>query len=194
MTAELGAKWPSAYVGGPEALARVAAETVPALVESFGDAVQPLETPFETPQVLVRADAIADVAGWLKDRGFNMLLDIGGADYFPREPRFEVVYHFFGLPSLGRLRVRVQLADDTTEVPTLSHLWPSADPAEREVFDQFGIRFKGHPNLTRILNPDDWQGHPLRRDYPMRGPRELNSDQMPAERNRFFPIRLDEGD
>ncbi|HWI53473.1 MAG TPA: NADH-quinone oxidoreductase subunit C, partial [Symbiobacteriaceae bacterium] len=72
-------------------------------------------------------------------------------------------------------------------------IWPMADAPEREVYDQFGVKFKDHPNMTRILNPDDWEGHPLRRDYPLRGPRALINLEMPAEQNRFAAF-VDEAD
>jgi len=110
-----------------------------------------------------------------------MLLDIGGVDYLGREPaRFDVVYHLLKLPvaiaSVGevgtpeRVRVLCGVTEEAPVVPTLSDLWPSADWAEREIFDLYGIRFEGHPDLRRIQMPDDWEGYPLRKDYPLRGP------------------------
>jgi NADH-quinone oxidoreductase subunit C len=116
----------------------------------------------------------------LKGEGFAMLLDIGGADYPGREPRFDVVYHLIALTSGARTvaavgkpeRVRVLCgvpeADPT--VPTMSDLWPAADWAEREVYDLFGVHFSGHPDLRRIQMPVEWEGYPLRKDYPLRGP------------------------
>jgi NADH-quinone oxidoreductase subunit C len=116
----------------------------------------------------------------LKGEGFAMLLDIGGADYPGREPRFDVVYHLIALASGARTvaavgkpeRVRVLCgvpeADPT--VPTMSDLWPAADWAEREVYDLFGVHFSGHPDLRRIQMPVEWEGYPLRKDYPLRGP------------------------
>jgi len=122
----------------------------------------------------------ATLAG-LKSDGFSMLLDIGGVDYPGREPaRFDVVYHLLKLPTriataaeVGtpeRVRVLCGVAESAAVVPTVSDLWPSADWAEREIFDLYGIRFEGHPALRRIQMPDDWEGHPLRKDYPLRGP------------------------
>lgn len=116
--------------------------------------------------------------------GFNHLLDIGGTDHLPLTPRFEVSYHFLALPADGRInsaapptpiirparfRLRVFPDDLDPVVPSLAAVWPSANWAEREVFDLFGVRFDGHPDLRRILMPDDWEGHPLRKDYPLRG-------------------------
>jgi len=116
----------------------------------------------------------------LKAEGFTMLLDIGGVDYLGREPRFDVVYHLLALPArvasiaeIGtprRLRLLVGVPDNDATLPTATDLWPCADWAEREVYDLFGVTFEGHPNLERIQMPHDWVGHPLRKDYPLRGP------------------------
>src|SRR5690606_8874935 len=86
---------------------------------------------------------------------------------------------------LWRLRLRVPVEESAPEVPTVSDLWPSAEPAVREVWDLFGIRFTDHPNLTRILLPDDWVGHPLRKDYPPQGARAAHAG-APADRNRYL--------
>lgn len=174
---------------------RVIASVLPALLEAFPEQVQELAfTQDEIVQVQVTPGAVEKVARWLRERGFNMLVDIGGVDYYPkRTPRFEVVYHFRELPGLGLIRVRC-VCGEQDEVPTLSHLWTMADPAEREIWDQFGVKFKGHPNLSRILNPDDWEGHPLRRDYPLRGPRALIQLELapPSEANMYWPFAEDE--
>jgi NADH/F420H2 dehydrogenase subunit C len=116
----------------------------------------------------------------LKAGGFTMLTDIGGVDYPGREPRFDVVYHLIDLKATAttvaavgkpeRVRVLCGVPEDAAVVPTVSDLWPSADWAEREVFDLFGISFSGHPDLRRIQMPVDWEGYPLRKDYPLRGP------------------------
>ena len=116
----------------------------------------------------------------LKAAGCSMLLDLGGVDYLGREPRYDVAYHLLALPAkpasvaeIGtprRVRVLCGVGGDDPELPTATALWPSADWAEREVYDLFGIRFAGHPKLKRIQMPYDWVGHPLRKDYPLRGP------------------------
>lgn len=171
---------------GADAREKVNAEIVPALAEAFAGKVEAIApTNDQIPQVFATPDSILEIAQWLKGRGFNILVDMGGVDYYPkRDPRFEVVYHFRQFPALGMIRVRVRCAEND-QVPTLSGMWEMANPAEREIWDQFGIKFKGHPNLTRILNPDDWDGHPLRRDYPLRGPRGLINLEMPADENRY---------
>ncbi len=107
----------------------------------------------------------------LRGDGFAMLLDIGGVDYLGREPaRFDVVYHLLNLRQTKRVRLLCGVADGDPKLPTATDLWKSADWAEREIFDLFGIRFDGHPDLRRIQMPNDWEGYPLRKDYPLRGP------------------------
>jgi NADH-quinone oxidoreductase subunit C len=112
----------------------------------------------------------------LRAAGFNMLGDIGATDHFPLLPRFEISYHFLALDvdaklvtDPARYRLRVFPDDVDPVVPTLCGAWLCAEWPEREIFDLFGVRFDGHPNLKRILMPDDWQGYPLRKDYPLRG-------------------------
>ena len=116
----------------------------------------------------------------LRAEGCSMLLDIGGVDYLQREPRFDVVYHLLALPAKAasvaevgrprRVRVLAGVPGEDARLPSVVDLWPSANWAEREIYDLFGIVFDGHPDLTRIQLPDDWEGHPLRKDYPLRGP------------------------
>lgn len=169
------------------------AEFLPALLEAFAGKVEQIAaTNDQIPQVFVTPDALFDVATWLKANGFNMLVDLSAADYYPkRDPRFDVVYHFRQLPGLAMIRVRVRCTEKD-QVPTLSGIWKMANPLECEVYDQFGIKFKGHPDLHRVLNPNDWEGHPLRRDYPLRGPRGLINLEMPADLNRYHPFTGDE--
>lgn len=126
-------------------------------------------------EIAMRRNGLLPVIDALRANGFNHLLDIGGTDHHPLSPRFEISYHFLSIPLAAplqyvrRIRLRVFVDDADHVVPTLTHLWPSANWPEREIYDQFGVRFEGHPNLQRILNPLDWRGHPLRKDYPLRG-------------------------
>ena len=116
----------------------------------------------------------------LRGEGFAMLIDVGGADYPGREPRFDVVYHLIKLASTSttvaqigqpeRVRVLCGVPENDPVVPTMTDLWPAADWAEREVYDLFGVTFSGHPDLRRIQMPVEWEGYPLRKDYPLRGP------------------------
>jgi NADH-quinone oxidoreductase subunit C len=97
---------------------------------------------------------------------FDMLSDVCAVDYLPRVPRFEVVYHLYSVAKNHRLRVKVLVDDPTPSVPSLVEIWPSANWMEREVWDLYGIRFEGHPDLRRILLYEEFEGHPLRKDYP----------------------------
>jgi len=100
---------------------------------------------------------------------FSFLSDLTAVDRFPLEPRFELNYHLLSLDRKERLRLRVRLPGAEPVVASVSAVWPTANWHEREAFDLFGIRFEGHPDLTRILMPDDWEGYPLRKDYPVEG-------------------------
>ena len=124
--------------------------------------------------IRTNADGLRGEIAALKAAGFAMLLDIGGVDYLEREPRYDVVYHLLKLPSSGavgeRVRVLCGVSTAATTLPTLCDMWPNANWPEREIFDLFGITFSGHPDLRRIKLPEEWVGHPLRKDYPLRGP------------------------
>lgn len=124
---------------------------------------------FRGDQTLVlAAAALLPVVDCIYQEGFQMLVDVTAVDLEAREPRFDVVYHFLNLVSQERLRLKVPVADGAA-LPSLTGRFKCADWAEREVFDMFGIRFDGHPNLTRLLMWDDFPGHPLRKDYPLDG-------------------------
>ena len=122
--------------------------------------------------VWVPRELIRDAIAFLKsdpELEFNFLADVTCVDWIPAEPRFEVVYHLLSIPRKNRLRLKVALSGDDPGVESVVPVFPSANYFEREVFDLFGIRFSGHPNLRRILMPNDWEGHPLRKDYPVEG-------------------------
>jgi len=104
---------------------------------------------------------------------YNFLTDATCVDCFPAEPRFELNYHLVSIPRREKVRLRVRLGGSDPVVDSLVPVWPGANWLEREIFDLFGIRFSGHPDLRRILLPDDWEGHPLRRDYPVEGYRDV---------------------
>ncbi len=141
----------------------------PSLRPSIDDAI--IER-VEPEQLRARLEA-------LKNDGYAMLLDLGAVDYLQRKPRFDVVYHLLKLAAKkatvaevgtpARLRLLCGV-DEGERLPSVMDLWVSADWAEREVYDLFGIVFDGHADLRRIQMPHDWEGHPLRKDYPMRGP------------------------
>ncbi len=100
---------------------------------------------------------------------FNFLSDLTAVDWYPSEPRFEVVYELLSMPRKDRVRLKVKLAGDDAHVDSIVPVWAGANFFEREVFDLFGVRFNGHPDLRRIMMPEDWEGHPLRKDYPVEG-------------------------
>lgn len=128
------------------------------------------------PTLLVDAEALPDVGRVLRDDPalrFAVLLDIVAIDFFPRDPRFELTYLLLCPGSGGygdapkRLRLKTQAGGNEPRVPTVSEVWPAANWAEREAYDFYGILFDGHPDLRRILMPDDWEGFPMRKDYPV---------------------------
>jgi NADH-quinone oxidoreductase subunit C len=122
------------------------------------------------PTIYVSAQDVPAVARALRDRpelAFDFLAELTALDYWPTEPRFEVVYVLVSIANRARLRVKVRLAAEDPHVATVSGVWPAANWLEREVWDLFGIAFDGHPDPRRLLMPEDWQGFPLRKDYPV---------------------------
>jgi NADH-quinone oxidoreductase subunit C len=115
---------------------------------------------------------IREVCALLRDDAgcpFDYCADVTCVDWYPSEPRFEVIYHLLSIPRKERLRLKVRLEGSSPVVESVTPVWPGANFFEREVFDLFGIRFSGHPYLRRIQMPEDWEGHPLRKDYPVEG-------------------------
>ena len=122
--------------------------------------------------ITVRRDHIREACAILRDTpelGYDFLADVTAVDWYPTEPRFEVVYHLLSIPRKQRVRLKVKLAGDDVRIESVTSVWPAANYFEREIFDLFGVHFDGHPYLRRIMMPDDWQGHPLRKDYPVEG-------------------------
>lgn len=121
--------------------------------------------------IVVPREAIVDVCRTMKDEhGFDMLADLCGADRGPEEdPRFVVNFHLFSTKHYKRLRLKVRVSEDDARIHTVSHIWRTADWHERETYDLFGVIFENHPDLRRILLPSDFDGHALRKDYPLRG-------------------------
>ena len=122
------------------------------------------------PTIYVPADRLVQTCKVLKETPslrFNVLIEVTAADYYPRDPRFEVVYHLFSLSSKQRIRIKVPLDGKNPELESLTCLWPGANWYEREAWDMFGIKFRNHPELKRILLYEEFEGHPLRKDYPI---------------------------
>jgi NADH-quinone oxidoreductase subunit C len=148
------------------------------------------------PAIYVPVERLVDTSRALRDTpslGFNVLTEVTAADYLPKDPRFEVVYHLLSVSNRARLRVKVRVGADAS-VPTVQGVWRGAGWPEREVWDMFGIVFEGHPQLRRLLMPEDWEGHPARKDYPVQirkaaqtyEPLEVSEDEFRAniERDR----------
>lgn len=135
-------------------------------------AVQEVRYDRDEMTIVVDRSAIREACVLLKDDPacpFNFLSDVTSVDWYPAEPRFEVVYHLLSIPKKERVRLKVRLNSDSLAVESITSVWPGANYFEREIFDLFGIRFTGHPYLRRILMPEDWEGYPLRKDYPVEG-------------------------
>lgn len=127
--------------------------------------------------VTIKKDKLLDICRWLHDEpdlSLDYLQDLCGMDYIGRNglPRFEVVYHLYSIRHRHMLRLKAVVAEEDCTIHSVMPVWIGANWHERECFDMFGIVFKGHPDLRRILMPEDWQGHPLRKDYPLKGPDE----------------------
>ena len=148
------------------------ADLVERLKEKFPQAVE--ETVFFRDEHTVRIvrEHLLEVAQFLKEDpeyGFNFLSDLCGVDYMGREPRFEVVYHLYSMEHKHRLRMKVSLAEGDLSIPSVTPVWKTANWHERECFDLLGIIFTNHPDMRRILTPEGFTDHPLRKDFPLRG-------------------------
>ena len=119
--------------------------------------------------VEVAPEAIVATCQAVKDDGYNFLEDVTAVDWYPAEPRFQVAYSILSMSLKKRIRINARVSSNDPRIDSITSIWPSANFYEREVFDLFGIHFAGHPRLTRIMMPDNWNGHPLRKDYPVEG-------------------------
>lgn len=139
------------------------------LKDTHGSTVLESHARFGDETAVVEASCIHAICNWLRDDPqlqFDMLTDLTAVDYLPQNPRFEVVYHFFSTKKKHRIRIKTRISEQDCELDTISDLWRNADWLEREVWDMYGIRFRGHHNLKRILMYEEFEGHPLRKDYP----------------------------
>jgi NADH-quinone oxidoreductase subunit C len=119
--------------------------------------------------LLVAAPGVPGALEFLRGKGFGFLASVHGVDYFPEEPRLGVHYELLDMREVDRISVRTRVTVADPHVPSVTPQWPTADHQEREVYDMFGVVFDGHPDLRRILMPEDYEGHPQRRDFPMGG-------------------------
>ena len=150
-----------------------AAEEIAALRERFSEAITDVREALGEVTCYVDAALVSEVCRFLRDDprfDFNMLADLTAVDLgIDQDPRFEVVYHLNSLTKYHRLRLKALLPADEPTIASVTPVWKTADWLERETFDMFGIVFEGHPDLRRILMPQEFQWHPLRKDYPVRG-------------------------
>jgi len=154
--------------------------TTPDLIQRLrnrhGDLIsEPVEFRGEHTITLANPQRIAEVCEYARQTlGFDFLLDISSLDHYGEEPRWTIVYELYGLAHRCHLRIKTQVNEETSELPTVSGVWRTADWHEREIFDMMGIRFRGHPDLRRILMWEGYPHHPLRKDFPLEGkPTEL---------------------
>jgi NADH-quinone oxidoreductase subunit C len=142
---------------------------VAALTAALGDQFKDARWDRDEMTLTVAPEAIVEAGNAVQQAGYNFLEDVTAVDWLPAEPRFQVSYHIVSHSLKERIRLRVMLDGHRPSVETITPVWPAANYYEREVFDLFGVRFDGHPNLRRIMMPEEWQGHPLRKDYPVEG-------------------------
>jgi NADH-quinone oxidoreductase subunit C len=145
---------------------------VTALQRALPDAVTQVSFYVGDWTVIVPTTRLLDVARHLKSAGFDFCSDVTATDWPPRAQRFDVIYCLYSIRDRQRIRVKVRAAEGEG-VPSVTGVWPAANWLEREVYDMFGVNFTGHPDRRRMLMPEDWQGHPQRKDYPLEGPGEL---------------------
>jgi NADH-quinone oxidoreductase subunit C len=119
--------------------------------------------------IIVNPASIRGVLEQLRGKGFTFLASVHGVDYYPEEPRLGVLYELLDMETVDRVTVKLRVHTEAPEIDSVTSDWPTADHQEREVYDMFGVVFKGHPDLRRILMPEDYEGHPQRRDFPIGG-------------------------
>jgi NADH-quinone oxidoreductase subunit C len=147
------------------------------------DADGVLDTVFfrDKAALLVTPGAVRGTLELLRDKGFRFLASVHGVDYFPEEPRLGVHYELLDMSTVDRITVKTRVHTDDPRVPSVTPEWPTADHQEREIFDMFGVVFEGHPDLRRILLPEDYVGHPQRRDFPVGGEPVLFTHNEPTQ-------------
>jgi len=148
-------------------------EIIDRLREAFPEEVLETAEFRGQPQVVLRRDRIVEICRFLRDEpdlAFDYPASLCGVDYLGRDPRFEVVYNLYSTAHRHRVILRAQVPESDAAIETVTGVWVGVNWHERETWDMFGISFRGHPDLRRILMPEDWEGHPLRKDYPLKGP------------------------
>ena len=139
-----------------------------AAIKGLGDLIVDAKWDRQELTLTVAPDTIIAAAKAAQAAGYNFLEDVTAVDWYPTEPRFQICYSILSFGLKQRIRLVARLAEGQS-INSITSVWPSANFYEREVFDLFGVHFGGHPRLTRIMMPDNWEGHPLRKDYPVEG-------------------------
>jgi NADH-quinone oxidoreductase subunit C len=158
---------PSSAIKGKQAVFETYPEN--AAVKALADLAT--DAKFDRAELTITIDRANIIAAGkaVQQAGYNFLEDVTAVDWYPSEPRFQVTYHILSHSLKERVRLIVRLDSNDAAVDSITPIWPSANFYEREIFDLFGIHIGGHPNLRRIMMPEDWEGHPLRKDYPVEG-------------------------
>jgi NADH-quinone oxidoreductase subunit C len=158
---------PSSAIKGKQAVFEAYPEN--AAVKALADLAT--DAKFDRAELTITIDRANIIAAGkaVQQAGYNFLEDVTAVDWYPSEPRFQVTYHILSHSLKERVRLIVRLDSNDAAVDSITPIWPSANFYEREIFDLFGIHIGGHPNLRRIMMPEDWEGHPLRKDYPVEG-------------------------
>ncbi len=139
------------------------------IAADLGDAA--LDTVYfrEQSTILIDPQSIREVLAALRAKGYGFLASVHGVDHYPEEPRLSVIYELLDMRRVDRVKVKLRVPVEAPEVDSVTPEWPTADHQEREIYDMFGVIFRGHPDLRRILMPEDYEGHPQRRDFPIGG-------------------------
>lgn len=152
---------------GKEAV--TAAMTSHAAIQGLGDLTTDAKWDRQELTLTVAPENIVQAVKAAKSAGYNFMEDVTAVDWYPSEPRFQITYSLLSHRLKQRIRIIARVAGDNPVIDSITGVWPAANFYEREVFDLFGVTFAGHPRLTRIMMPDNWNGHPLRKDYPVEG-------------------------
>jgi NADH-quinone oxidoreductase subunit C len=142
---------------------------IAALVQHLPGAIQNAKYDRGELTLTIARESIVDACRTVQAAGYNFLADLTCVDWYPNQPRFQISYHILSLSLKQRIRFAVRVEEGDSSVDSMTGVWPTANFYEREIFDLFGVRFGGHPNMRRILLPEDFQGNPLRKDFPVEG-------------------------
>ncbi len=142
---------------------------IAALTQQLPDAIRGAKYDREELTLTLERESIIAACRVVQSAGYEFLADVTCVDWYPNQPRFQVTYHLLSMSMKQRIRLRVMVDESDASVDSITGVWPAANFYEREIFDLFGVRFGGHPNLRRIMMPDDYQGNPLRKDFPVEG-------------------------